>query len=150
MNKKGFTLVELMSVLVIMSIILMIGTYSVQKLNSVMKKDLWTSKVNLIEKAAVKYGEDHKKVLTNSCNIDGEEKVQCKNIQVQTLIDRGYIRTKEYKKNEDGSFIVDNDENKIKTIVNETKSFGENGYYVNDNNVMVYMENNFVYAKFVE
>ena len=150
MNKKGFTLVELMSVLVIMTIIMMLGTYSVQKLNIVINRDLWTSKVKLIEKAAVKFGEDHKNILTDTCNIDGSKKTQCKQIKVQTLIDRGYIRTKEYQKDKNGAFIVDLEGNKSKTIINDNKNYGDVGYYVNENNVKVYIENNFVYAKFVE
>ena len=148
MNKKGFTIVELMATLAIMSIIMVIGTYSLMGLNKAMKKDLWTSKEKLIERAAVKYGEDHKNILKKKSCASGKQK--CMEIKVQTLINRGYLATKEYEKGEDGKFITDEHHNKIKTITNDTLDPSDPNYYINQTEVRIYIEKGYVYAKYNE
>ena len=59
MNKKGFTLVELLAVLVIMGIIMTIAVPSVFKISSNMKVRYFCEKVSDIEKAALQYAQDN-------------------------------------------------------------------------------------------
>ena len=147
MNKKGFTIVELLATLAIMSIIMVIGTYSLTGLNKIIKEDIWKSKIKLIEKAGVKFGEDHKNLLIGDCTIDSKN-VKCMEISVQTLINRGYLSTKEYIKNENVEYITDEEGNKIKTITNNTLESNDPDYYVNEFAVKIYEENNYIYAIF--
>ena len=48
MNNKGFTLVELLAVLVIISLVASIGTVSVRKLSSDIKENMLQNKKELI------------------------------------------------------------------------------------------------------
>ena len=58
--KKGFTLVELMAVIVIVAIISVIGYAGVTIVQKNIKTNLWEGKVEAIENGAVSYGEDNK------------------------------------------------------------------------------------------
>lgn len=137
MNNKGFTLVELMAVLVLISIIATIGTYSIMGVRDKIKEDMWNSKVDLIENSAIRFGEDNKVLLKDTCTIDGMEYNTCKTITVQVLLNRKYINTKD--KDDDGN----------KVIINDTKEENDEMYYVNDLEVNVYIENDMVYAKLI-
>ena len=70
MKNKGFTLVELLAVIVILSLVITIGTFSVMKIrNNSLKK------------------------------IDGVEYSFCKKVSVVTLIKKGYYETRELNGN---------------------------------------------------
>jgi len=60
MNKKGFTLVELLSVIVVLAIVMAIAVPSVIGVNSIIKNNMLDSKVEFIEEAAVLFGQDIK------------------------------------------------------------------------------------------
>ena len=149
--KNGFTLVELLATIVIISIITLIGTVGISVARKGIYQSMWNTNVELIEAAAANFGSDKKAYienLTDSCEVDQSSKVPCLTIPVQTLIDRGYLNSKNY--------ISYNDDDKYKVIVNKTieKSAEEddnfqNGYYVNNYKVAIYIENNIVYAKYL-
>ncbi len=133
--KKGFTLVELMAVIVIVVIISIIGYAGITTVQKNIKTNLWESKVESIETGAVLYGEDNKNRLTGTCNIDGSIKTSCQSVTVQFLLDENYIPTDE----------KDSEGNKV--IINDT--IGDNSY-ANNMSVSIYVENNIVYAKLME
>lgn len=60
MNKKGFTLVELLSVIVLLGLIMGIASYGVIRAGKKAKERTLLTKVKNIEKAAIVYGQDHK------------------------------------------------------------------------------------------
>lgn len=60
MNKKGFTLVELLSVIVLLGLIMGIASYGVIRAGKKAKERTLLTKIKNIEKAAVLYGQDHK------------------------------------------------------------------------------------------
>lgn len=60
MNKKGFTLVELLSVIVLLGLIMGIASYGVMRAGKKAKERTLLTKIKNIEKAAVLYGQDHK------------------------------------------------------------------------------------------
>lgn len=60
MNKKGFTLVELLSVIVLLGLIMGIASYGVIRAGNKAKERTLLTKIKNIEKAAVLYGQDHK------------------------------------------------------------------------------------------
>lgn len=90
MNKKGFTLVELLAVLVILAIIMTIAVSSVGAIRKNMNIKMTGQKLSLIIERAKDYGEDHKDDLyskqNNSQTPQGE-------VSVQVLLDEGYLDT---------------------------------------------------------
>lgn len=132
---KGFTLVELMAVLVLIVIIASIGYAGITAVQRNINQNLWEATVEEIETGAVKYGQDNLNVLNTNetCNIDGSETRNCIEVTVEFLIDSNYIDTDE----------VDDNEKEI--ITNNVT-----GEIVNDNIVCIYLENNRVYAEYQE
>lgn len=132
---KGFTLVELMAVLVLIVIIASIGYAGITAVQRNINQNLWEATVEEIETGAVKYGQDNLNVLNTNetCNIDGSETRNCIEVTVEFLIDSNYIDTDE----------VDDNEKEI--ITNNVT-----GEIVNDNIVYIYLENNRVYAQYQE
>ena len=106
--KKGFTLVELMAVLVLIVLISTIGYAGITAVQNNIDKNLWEGKVKAIETGAADYGEDNKNRLNGTCNIDGVNKSNCLTRTVQFLIDNSYVDTDE----------VDSSDNKV--IINDT------------------------------
>ena len=132
---KGFTLVELMAVLVLIVIIASIGYAGITAVQRNINQNLWEATVEEIETGAVKYGQDNLNVLNTNetCNIDGSETRNCIEVTVEFLINSNYIDTDE----------VDDSEKEI--ITNNVT-----GEIVNDNIVYIYLENNRVYAQYQE
>ena len=132
---KGFTLVELMAVLVLIVIIASIGYAGITAVQRNINQNLWEATVEEIETGAVKYGQDNLNVLNTNetCNIDGSETRNCIEVTVEFLINSNYIDTDE----------VDDNEKEI--ITNNVT-----GEIVNDNIVCIYLENNRVYAQYQE
>ena len=95
MKNKGFTLVELLAVIVILSLVITIGTFSVMKIRNNSLKKIVDTKVNDLEASAIVYGQEEPDILDSKCNIDGVEYSFCKRISVVTLIKNGYYETRE-------------------------------------------------------
>ena len=130
---KGFTLVELMAVLVLIVIIASIGYAGITAVQRNINQNLWEATVEEIETGAVKYGQDNFLNTNETCNIDGSETRNCIEVTVEFLINSNYIDTDE----------VDDSEKEI--ITNNVT-----GEIVNDNIVCIYLENNRVYAQYQE
>lgn len=148
MKKSGFTLIELLAVITIIALLSIMGTVGVTSLKKAINTSLWNTNVDFVEKAAVKFGEDKKSWLSKqSCTMNEEIKESCTHIQIQKLIDKNYLNSKER--------INYNEDKNYKVIVNPTvekkdndeENF-ENGYYVNRNYVYIYIEDGVVYAKY--
>ena len=77
MRDKGFTLTELLAVIVVLAILVAIAVPSYFVISNNTKKQLYQNKIDLIRTQSLKYAEDN--------NIDGET------ISVNTLINEGYI-----------------------------------------------------------
>ena len=153
MKKNGFTLVELLAVIVILAVVTSMASVGVSSLRKGINKSMWNSTVELIENGAKNYCSDKKTqiknidVSKNKCMINGKKYVPCLTIKVEDLLERKYVNTKNYA--------IRNNE-KIKVLVNNTviKSDNEaenfkNGYYVNDGKVYIYLENDLCYAKYI-
>ena len=71
MNKKGFTLVELLAVIVILSLLALLASTSVSKIIKYSRSDLYDTQINLIKKAAEAWGADNLDELpeAGSCKI---------------------------------------------------------------------------------
>ena len=91
LNNKGFTLVEILSVIVLISLIFGLGVAGVSKLRDNSNKRSLNTKINLIESAAQIWGNNNKTLLKNTtCEIDGET-YDCYKVSVETLIEEDIL-----------------------------------------------------------
>jgi len=111
-NKKGFTLIEILVVIVLVALLLGIGIPGVMKISQNMKKRSLNTKLDLVEQAAILYGQDNKTLLQNDENCktpDGN--VPCKKVSINDLIENDYLSSDnsigEYKNPEDDSSMLD-------------------------------------------
>ena len=95
-NNKGFTLVELLAVIVVLSLVMIIAIPAITKNTSSAKEAILKTKVNLIVDEAVIWGEDNlnyfltsNKGPLKSCN--GEDIITCE-ITFNDLAEAGYIK----------------------------------------------------------
>lgn len=83
LNKKGFTLTELLATIAILAIVVTIATPAVIGVSNSIKKNMYESKVKLISQNAKLYGED------NEDDFFSESVTKC--IQVKELCSNNYI-----------------------------------------------------------
>lgn len=126
MKKNGFTLVELLSVLVLLSLLMGIAIPGINRISKNMKTKSYNEKKELIESAAVLWGQDNKTLLQRdkNCNDDIDS---CYKISIENLIKEDYL---------------DYDRNGNEYIDPETDSD------IKDKCVYVYRKNKRVYAYF--
>ena len=86
MNNKGFTLVELLAVLVILSLLITVAVPSVNKIMLNINENMYCEKVTNIENAARLYAEDY---YMDQSSID--EKVIEGSIPLSILIEKSYL-----------------------------------------------------------
>lgn len=94
MNKKGFTLVELLAVIVVITIVALIGTVSINVVRNRIEENLFNGKVETLLTTAQTYGENNKYLFTYDNNYTIT-------IYASELIDNKYYETDEV--NADGS-----------------------------------------------
>ena len=158
MKKNGFTLVELLATIVIISLITLMGSVGIAAAKRGINQSLWNTNVDLIEAAGESFGNDKKDYIKNldvnqnKCTFDNKTIAPCLTITVQTLINRNYLNTKET--------IEYNDVKNYKVIINKTIDKAQvtvpsdeeanfvSGYYANRVKVYIYVENGIVYAKY--
>lgn len=93
MKKNGFSLVELLAVIAILSIIMGIASFSVLRTRSNQLEKLLETKLQSLEDAAKLYGQDNQDKL-RECNIDGLDSY-CMDVTVDELINKGYYKSSE-------------------------------------------------------
>ena len=126
--KNGFTLVELLAVIVLMAIIGAVGLFGVSAVNKNIKTNMLESKLELIKKGAERFGSDNLYLLTSTCE---NGKTNCFETTVQNLIDNNYVSSEE--KDSAGNIIV------LNNLTEES---------LNNEIVYIYLEYNNVYAEF--
>lgn len=89
LNRKGFTLVELLAVIVLMAILLTVAVPSITKVGKSLKTESFCSKVQVIEAAASEYATDYFTGKENS----GSNKVSLDNISLMDLVNMGYLKS---------------------------------------------------------
>ena len=132
MNKKGFTLVEVLAVIVILSLVIGIAGTSVVAVRNNSLKKLVETKYNNLEKSAILYGQENQDELNEECTIDNEKYSYCRLIDVNTLIINNYYETSET-----------NGEGNKDLINNLTKKS------MLEDEIMIYRKNNVIYAKVI-
>lgn len=141
MNKNGFTLIEILAVIVITALITIIASAGISGIKNSINERLYASNVSLIERSATNFGEDKKSYLTSlsdTCTINGKEYKPCLKVSVQSLIDKYYVKSK-----------VVNDDNE-KVLIDYRKNKGDENYYMNNTYVYIFIDDYVVYAKYIE
>lgn len=83
-NKKGFTLVELLVVIVILAVVILVAVPSVMGVNKLINKKMLEEKAEVIESAAVLFGQDMKNSIMASSK--KYNSFPCKSIAVGYLV----------------------------------------------------------------
>lgn len=122
-NKKGFTLIEILCVIVIIGILSVIATISIVNLSSKSKNNLYCAKIELIENIAESYGIKYELELNNSNELyNGYKSLK---IKVNTLVMAGKLEPD--KKND----VISPKDNTI----------------MNDIDIILYLKNNQIKAE---
>lgn len=82
-NKKGFTLVELLAVIVLLGVLVAIAVPSVLGISKKIKENMYDAKIKTIEVAAEAWVDDNK----SDC------KANVNNLTVTDLVNQGYLKT---------------------------------------------------------
>lgn len=89
MNKKGFTLVEMLAVITILALVSTIAASSAVSITRQSKENLYCTKLSLIKSMAREYAINYEKELNNSTDyFDGNKSIR---IKVSDLIKSGKI-----------------------------------------------------------
>lgn len=142
MNKKGFTLVEVLGVIAVLAVIMTISVMSISGIRDKSLKKILETKIEQIEQAGILYGQENPDSLSNtSCgeittiNKEGEESKFtpefCMDITVGDLIDGNYIEKK----------YLEDDYDMINDVTNKS---------MKEDTVTVYRKNNRIYATMKE
>lgn len=139
MKNKGFTLVELLAVIVILALLITIAVPSVSKMSAKIQTNMFCSKVENIEKAAQLWGNDNydfldkQKAVAKDLSTGGNVNYDHAYIvDIKELVQKNYQK-KDDEKPEDGeSFVIDPRDKS--SIMNKR--------------VLVYIKNSRVYADY--
>lgn len=89
-KNRGFTLIELMSVIIVLSLILSLCVYGVSVVIKNAKENTYTSNINNIEKMAESYLIENDNKLVYAYDDDRDVEYQC--VTVGNLIEQGYFK----------------------------------------------------------
>ena len=137
-NKKGFSLVEILAVIVILAIIIGIAFVSGNAIRQSSLERIVNTKIEQIEQAAILYGQDNPQILTDTCQVDGVDYDYCKVVTVRELIesDGNYFTSETTITDESGKHI---------DLINDVT-----GKSMLDDTVQIYRRNNRVYSIMLE
>lgn len=145
MNNKGFTLIEILAVITIITLLTVVAVPSALVFQENMKKKMYCSKVDTIERAGRLYGSDVKetikgdKIAERSCSLVMESGMSsCQFISINALMAKGYLKKElDHVKSTDDKKVYD------EFLDPRTWVSMKNDY------VLVYVDNERVYAKYV-
>ena len=121
-NKNGFTLVELLCVIVLLAVLTVAATTGIMKLSSKSKENLYCAKIKMIESIAVDYSSKLEKQLNESTELyNGMKSIK---IKVSDLVNAGKLE-------------ADQDNKVINPINNES---------MNDVDIIIYLYHNQISA----
>ena len=122
-NKKGFTLIEILCVIVLIGILSVIATISIVNLSSKSKENLYCAKIELIENIAESYGIKYELELNNSNELyNGYKSLK---IKVNTLVMAGKLEP------DKGNDVINPKDNTV----------------MNDIDIILYLKNNQIKAE---
>ena len=150
MNKKGFTLTELLAVIVILAVVGLIGTVSITGVKKKMNENMFRNKLAEVISAGSKWGEDNKDKLAT----DGHPYIVK---TVGFLIESNYLNTEEKVLPEKYNYNATTCDDLDGSIMNNTTGLCENVItnnvdymIINSLELKIYRENNRVYTCIVK
>lgn len=99
LNKKGFTLVEMLAVIAILALVMSLCVMGVVKVRNNALEKMLENKMNDLVGSAVLLGQQSED-LEEVCNIDGEVYNYCKIVTVKDLIEQKYYSSNMDLKND--------------------------------------------------
>lgn len=146
-NRKGFTLVELLAVIVLMAVLITVAVPGITRVGRSLKVQSFCSKIKIIESAALEYANDYyaDTVASNTNSID--------NVSLMDLINMGYIKGD----NDIKSTLTDDEKKDQAKGKKFCVLYSKNSYCLVDPRddtsmdyklVKIWMENNRLYASF--
>ncbi len=132
MKKNGFTLIEVLAVIVILGIIMSIGAISVINIRNNSYKDLLETKKQNLEAAAIVYGQENPDVLKDKCEVDNYKSDYCAMVTVATLINGKYFKSTETNASGEADL--------INNVTNKS---------MKNDKIQIYRKNNSIYAKYL-
>lgn len=136
MNKNGFTLVELLVVIVILAIVVVIAVPSVAGINNLIKDNMLEKKGEIIEEAAILYGQDVKGSIIASDN-NYKNNYPCKSIIISDLVDKEYL-----DKDNENECLEKDSTGTIGCVVDPS----DNTKYLDKKEVIIYFKNKRIHA----
>lgn len=100
MKKSGFTLVELLAVIVVLALLLTIAVPGVQKMSYKIQNNMFCTKVENIIKAAQLYGDDNYDAIKGK---PGSQSV----IKVSELVKLNYLKKDDNNETDENMYVVD-------------------------------------------
>ena len=134
MNNKGFTLMELLGVIVVLGIISAIAVPSIGAITNVIKRNMLDKKVTIIEEAATLLGEDIKASIIDS-NLRYKE-YPCRSFIVSNLVP-------DYLDKDNDNVCLTNDTNGLGCIEDPS----DNNKYLDKLELIIYYKNKRINAK---
>lgn len=147
MNKKGFTLVELLAVIVILAVVMLIGSVSLTGVRDKMNKNMFEAKLDLVIGAAKSWGQDNKNALSSRRSVKVLRENASGSITSTTILSYGVsmsindLINSTYLETEETSSDYSCGAATCKVVINNY-----NSKIVNDLNIFIYLEHNRVYA----
>lgn len=127
MNKKGFTLVEILCVIVLLALITVMATAGIMSMSKNSKENLYCAKIEIIETMASEYAVKYEKELNNSIDLyNGYKSLK---IKVNDLVVNGKLEP-------------DKDQNVLSPLDNSVMNDVEIIIYLKNNNIYAHIDNN--------
>lgn len=125
MKKNGFTLVELLAVIVVLALLLTIAVPGIQKMSYKIQNNMFCTKVEDIIKAAQLYGDDNYDAIKAK---PGQKDV----IKISELVKHNYLKKDDNDEKDESMYVVDSRDDT--SMMNEE--------------ITLYIKNNRVYATY--
>lgn len=135
-NKKGFTLVELLVVIALLGLLITISIPIGLKVSKQIKEKMLETKIETIEKGAIVWGQNNKRLLNQSCTINETVYNKCLRTTIDNLLTENVFK-------EDEKRDINGDGTKEKVLINPVTNEP-----LNNCNVNIYIKNKRVYAKY--
>lgn len=131
MSKKGFTLVELLAVIVILGLIMLIASKSIMASRNNSLQKVLNTKIDEVKKAAIIYGQENPSIFESheKCNGEYSSYQFCVIVTVNELIEKDFFTS-----------VEENSAKEVDLINNVT------GESMKNDQVYIYRKNNMIYA----